>query len=402
MRFIRPFFFYSLVICFGFAGAQQVKGTITDKDTQEPIPFANVFFSGTLIGATSDIDGNFSFEIPEEGKYELIVSYVGYEEYSREVLTSEELPFFEIELEPEVIKLEDVQVEADTSGWKQNYPVFKQLFLGGTQNALKVDIVNPKDIFLFFDKVENGLFAHARKEILIENSALGYKLGYSMQEFRMEYRSRRFYSFGIPRFVEMKPKGKGQMKRWNKARVKAYNGSFNHFLRSFKNNTFSEEGFLVQELFRIPNKKRPPESVIKKNLAKYGATTGNTTTIVIGGSTASSDSLNYWMRMRRLPEVVDSLGMIIRDNQLMQGDIFNYKGHLKIIYTKEPEEPGFSRFRRGGGTDNKQTSIVYFSDPLTIYENGYYDVAKVFFEGYMGWSSKIAEMLPLEYVPQKE
>ncbi|MEP1034240.1 carboxypeptidase-like regulatory domain-containing protein [Ekhidna sp.] len=392
---------FFLIFSGQYLQAQIIRGNVSDRDTKEPIPFANVFFSGTLIGTTTDLEGNFSFTIAAEGKYELIVSYIGYHEYSRQILSTDELPFFQIVLNPEVIELKDIQVNADTAGWKNNYPVFRQLFLGETQNAAKVEIGNPRDIFLFFDKIENGLYAHARKEILIENYALGYRLGYVMQEFRMEYRSRRFYSFGVPRFMEMMPKRKGQMLRWEKARAKSYRGSFSHFLRSFKENTFVEEGFIVQELYRVPNRKRPPESLIKEKISAYDVSANKSTQVIISGS-SDSDSLRYWMSMRRLPTVVDSLGKVLEDNGLIKGESMTYEGYLKIIYTKEPEEPGYSRYRRGGGSDNKQTSIVYFTDFLRIYENGYYDVEKVFFEGYMGWSSKIAEMLPLEYIPKTD
>lgn len=384
-----------------FIHAQLLEGNVLDKDTKEPISFANVFFSGTLIGTTTDLEGNFSLIIPNEGKYELIVSYIGYEKYAQSILSSDDIPFLKIELEPEVIKLRDIQVRADTTDWKKNFPVFKQLFLGETSNAAKVEIENPRDIFLFYDLVENGLFAHSRNEIRIENFALGYRLGYTMQAFRMEYQSQRFYSFGIPRFEEMISKRKGQIRKWKKARAKAYRGSFSHFLRSFKENTFLAEGFIVQELFRVANRKRPPESLIKEKILSFGVRDAKTNRIILRES-EESDSLQYWIRMKRMPEVVDSLGMVITDNGLLSNDTLMYKGHLKITYTKEPEESNYSRYRRGGGSDSKQTSVVYFAEPIIIYDNGYYDVQKVFFEGYMGWSSKIAEMLPLEYIPEGE
>ena len=166
--------------------AQSLKGNISDSETGEPIPFANVFFSGTLIGTTSDLDGNFSLTVLNQGKYELIVSFVGYQTYSKLISTDSLPPVLNIELQPEVVKLRDIYVEADTSGWGSNYPVFKQLFLGETKNAAKVDINNPRDIFLFYDNVENGLFAHSKQVIQIENNALGYHLDYLMQGFAME------------------------------------------------------------------------------------------------------------------------------------------------------------------------------------------------------------------------
>lgn len=40
----------------------KIMGKVIDADTQQPIPFANVFFKGTTVGVTSDFDGNFSIE----------------------------------------------------------------------------------------------------------------------------------------------------------------------------------------------------------------------------------------------------------------------------------------------------------------------------------------------------
>ena len=40
----------------------KIMGKVIDAETSEPIPFANVYFKGTTIGATSDFDGNFSIE----------------------------------------------------------------------------------------------------------------------------------------------------------------------------------------------------------------------------------------------------------------------------------------------------------------------------------------------------
>ena len=55
-----------------------IKGTITDKNTQELIPFVNVFVENTESGAVTDFDGNYRIELPT-GTYSLIISYVGYE-----------------------------------------------------------------------------------------------------------------------------------------------------------------------------------------------------------------------------------------------------------------------------------------------------------------------------------
>ncbi|MFN5325466.1 MAG: DUF5686 family protein [Bacteroidota bacterium] len=57
--------------------ATKVSGRVMDALTNEPIPFANVAFKGTLIGAVTDINGNFSIE-SDKATDSLTASFVGY------------------------------------------------------------------------------------------------------------------------------------------------------------------------------------------------------------------------------------------------------------------------------------------------------------------------------------
>ncbi|MCC6549242.1 MAG: TonB-dependent receptor [Ignavibacteriaceae bacterium] len=57
----------------------KVTGKITDKDTGEPIPFANVFVEGTSTGSASDIDGNYVILNLAPGLYSISASVVGYQ-----------------------------------------------------------------------------------------------------------------------------------------------------------------------------------------------------------------------------------------------------------------------------------------------------------------------------------
>jgi len=63
-----------------FAAAQKgtVAGTITANEggTIQPMPFVNVAIKGSTIGATTDLDGKFSFPV-EAGNHTLLVSFVG-------------------------------------------------------------------------------------------------------------------------------------------------------------------------------------------------------------------------------------------------------------------------------------------------------------------------------------
>jgi hypothetical protein len=61
---------------------QTLRGTVRDKDSRFPLPFASVVLVNTdpQRGTTSDLQGNFRFDKLPVGRYSLQVSYVGYED----------------------------------------------------------------------------------------------------------------------------------------------------------------------------------------------------------------------------------------------------------------------------------------------------------------------------------
>ena len=67
-----------------------IKGTIIDPKTKEPVPFANVVAKqdGKQIkGTQTDMDGKFTLRPLPVGQYDIQVSYVGYNTYTREGFT---------------------------------------------------------------------------------------------------------------------------------------------------------------------------------------------------------------------------------------------------------------------------------------------------------------------------
>ena len=61
------------------AKSQNVQGTVRDKQTKESLPGANVYWNNTTTGAITDTDGKFSLEVAKTLPYALIISYVGYQ-----------------------------------------------------------------------------------------------------------------------------------------------------------------------------------------------------------------------------------------------------------------------------------------------------------------------------------
>ena len=71
--FIFLCFFYS----FGVNGQFNIRGVVVDEN-EEPIPFANVIFSGTKIGTLTNFDGEFQLNSSSKMK-ELTVQLLGYQ-----------------------------------------------------------------------------------------------------------------------------------------------------------------------------------------------------------------------------------------------------------------------------------------------------------------------------------
>ena len=92
----------------------KIMGRVFDARNNEPIPFANIIISGTTIGSTSDIDGNFVFTGVKPGFVKLTVSAVGYDlKISDELqLTTARTAYVDIPMNPAQVQLEEVFLEA--------------------------------------------------------------------------------------------------------------------------------------------------------------------------------------------------------------------------------------------------------------------------------------------------
>jgi hypothetical protein len=216
----------------------------------------------------------------------------------------------------------------------------------------------------------------------------------------MDYRTGSLISYGIPRYQALTPRTKKELKLWQKNRQKAYSGSFDHFLQSLKEDEIEENGFQVKEVFRkyIEKDTSLIDEKIQYFREKLFASSGNTHGMVLSTNNPIIDSLSYWNEIKNAPDYRDSLGAaLLSKNSLMDNsNTICCKSILQISYLNEREELGY---RNNGDRDRKQTSLVHLpGKSLSVDESGYYDVEKVVFEHYYAWSSKIAEMLPLDYI----
>ncbi|GEM_PF-700295 len=225
-----------------------ITGRVIDLETQEPLPFASVFIDNSTLGVATDLEGNFHIDnIPDIG-FNLVVSYVGYESktisfnYKQEV----ENRNFIIEMEIDPIALESIQVIGEarrktTRERRRLLKRFEEEFLGRSDNASECEIVNPEVLdFEILDSLDNYRVT-AEDMLYVENRALGFRVGYLLEEFRFENGLK--MNIGKAQFKELEAKSRRKYRKWEEARAKAYYGSVQHFLNALIKGQLEEQGF---------------------------------------------------------------------------------------------------------------------------------------------------------------
>ncbi|WP_053970837.1 TonB-dependent receptor [Mangrovimonas sp. ST2L15] len=110
--FIVTFFLGCL---FGFSQERIITGTIVDE-SGITVPGANVILKNTSIGTMTDMDGQYSLEIPEEGSV-LVISFMGYK--PQEIVIGSRSTI-DVQLEPNLEMLDDVVIVAYGSQSKRD------------------------------------------------------------------------------------------------------------------------------------------------------------------------------------------------------------------------------------------------------------------------------------------
>lgn len=98
---------------------QTIRGRVSDQASSAAIPFASVVLLNTspILGTTSDAEGNFVIERIPVGRYDLQVSFMGYESaLIKEVtVSSSKETFLEVQLKESVISLGEIVIRPNVS-----------------------------------------------------------------------------------------------------------------------------------------------------------------------------------------------------------------------------------------------------------------------------------------------
>ncbi|MDN3203546.1 carboxypeptidase-like regulatory domain-containing protein [Algoriphagus sediminis] len=239
--------FFSLIV--GNLYSQTIRGTVKDGSTGKFMPFCNVFINNTTIGTVSDENGFFEIsrnDLP--GTLSLVASFVGYETFSQEVSIGEgETKTVDFTLTPLESVLSEVELKSRRDKpWERNLKRFEKVFLALPDDPISdgQEILNPW--VLEFEKVKpdkgpNYIQATAQQPLIIENSALGYKIEYYLQDYKL-YKDKSQY-FGLAFFEEIEPKDSLTKKQYQLQKETSYQGSLKHLMRSLLVQRADEQGF---------------------------------------------------------------------------------------------------------------------------------------------------------------
>lgn len=336
-----------------------LRGHVYSAETDAPLLGAHVFLSGTSIGTVTNPGGHFQLRNISPGKYDVVISIIGYERITQEIiLLPGEEQTLSIELQPMVYDLGEIYAGNLDERWEASLERFKNLFLGESQLADSVDILNPE--VLRFERRWWGRFtAEALAPLQIENRATGYHITYHLDEFSHSGRITRWD--GDSFFSELTPADSAEAAYRTQNRIDAFRGSLRHFYLSLIQDRVDEEGFSVYN-------NRP--------------------------------DLHTFARRDRV--------RITRSRLIRSGDEegfyhFRFSGNLEIVYRNADEDPRFVQWapdlRRG--PQQFQTSYLELNEqPITIDSNGEvqetYGVTR---SGYMSFR-RFAETMPKDYRPR--
>lgn len=112
-RFLYTFSILLFIVLAVGAQNYQIKGTVINKTTREPLEFVNVLVVGLNIGASTDINGNFTINQVPPGIYQLRASALGYKTvFTEEYRVNHITPHVNIEMEEESTAIAEVTVTA--------------------------------------------------------------------------------------------------------------------------------------------------------------------------------------------------------------------------------------------------------------------------------------------------
>ena len=335
------------------------------------------------MGTTTDEHGFYSFKNIPKGRYEMVISMIGYKMDKVNVnLFEEDRLKMNFRLISEPIKMKEIEVSSKSNKqWKKDYKLFKKQFLGTSLNGESCRILN--EYVLSFNRDGNIFSAEALQPLEIENRRLGYILTYYLDEFKIDKIYTKFS--GEFFFAEMEPINERQAKKWEKNRKKAYFGSLRHFL-----STLGKRFDMRFQKTVLGFEERDNWKSIKGR--KLDPLINEGFTVLLS---KRLDPKEFYAD--------DKLYRSLKNDTLVSGTIIDselelsFNGKMKIIYRKESEENNYAMDRRKK-IESTQTSYLILKKGSVVFDKKgrYFELYMIEQQGYTAWE-RVGERLPLDY-----
>jgi hypothetical protein len=368
-----------------------INGKVTDEHGN-PLAGVSVYLSLTSKGVTTSNEGEFKLKNLPEGKYDLVVSAIGYEPKVISVSSNNYSGNLQISLTKRVAELAEVVVQAtDKNGWRKYGKYFFDNFIGTTRNAKFCKIINRDVIRFRFSEKNNRLTAKADEPIIIENRILGYRISFQLIEFTADFNTDVVSYYGYPFFSDL-----NQSDENGKAisRHDAYHGSLMHFLRAAYEDRVKDKGFIVKTTIVRPNLEKERVRKVLNDSTHMRHTISNLSFGVVkttsgNENTISGDSLSYYKKVVKQRDTLTQNVKLESLNEMLT----DIGANSKFLFFKNPMEVDYS---------GKRSEIMLRTPvALEILKNGsYFPPTELITFKYWSKQEKICNMLPLDYYPQ--
>lgn len=233
-----------------------VSGRVADENGL-PLNGVNVFLDGTTIGTSTDIDGNYFIDKIPPGYYNLVFSYVGYEnavfnliEYNGGSRIQRH------QMVQSISELREVEIVSDRiteeyDEWLTYFQMFQNDLFGTSENSRHCVITNPDVINFTFDDNTGKLTAHATEPLVIINEAMSYMITYYLEFFERSDGDLRYR--GQIRFQNDSRFDAFSRREIRNERKRSYLGSWSHFKKSLMGNRLVKDGFRIYESKNVTN-----------------------------------------------------------------------------------------------------------------------------------------------------
>ena len=386
----------AFILCPFIALAQNttITGKVVNANGKNPVTRASVFLSNATYGSVTADDGSFTLGGVKPGQYELVVTTVGYEDYSQTIQVGGAPLKLNIELTQKVLMLREVVISS-AADWKKNYEQFRRDFIGTTENSKLCKVLNPHILNLIYHRNKQQLEASGDEFLVVENRALGYRTKFLLKNFVSDAIEHTIQYAGKALFEEL-PGSVEQKKIWKLKREQAYYGSAQHFYRSLYKDKLKEEGFEAHDFTRFLNHERPDEALLAQKIKRFRDITPNRDSLM---NWYKLSNLTKWNRENLVRIPYQSFEILRKTPQ--QGIYAVVFPHfLYVVYTKKEETTEFKDVYRPLDMGNFETSIITLYNNYILFDMNGIVISNPspLYEG--TWSkAKLADMLPVDYEP---